>query len=239
MFCSNTFLVQATSADVPKPTGTPGPKADAFAKRMQVAVRMDDWERTKAVRWSFRGVRHHVWDRRRGMVEVKWDDMRVLLRTGPKTGLAFRKGTAVRGKELEEALREAFGYWINDSFWLNPFRTFFDEGVTRALVTEKDRSEKLLVSYGSGGVTPGDSYLWTTDENGLPTEWQMWVQVIPVGGIKTSWQGWVDLETGAKISTVHKGIGANATFIRDLSGGPDLVSIGADPELFAPLFAAD
>ena len=144
MFCSNTFLVQATSADVPKPTGTPGPKADAFAKRMQVAVRLDDWGKTKAVRWSFRGVRHHVWDRRRGMVEVKWDDMRVLLRTGPKTGLAFRKGTAIRGKKLEEALREAFGYWINDSFWLNAPAKVRDPGTDYwAPVARKTTPETL------------------------------------------------------------------------------------------------
>ena len=68
----------------------------------------------------------------------------------------------------------------------------------------EDGSKGLMINYKTGGVTPGDSYLYTLDENGLPKRWQMWVKIIPIGGIGNTWEGWVTTETGAKISSMHK-----------------------------------
>jgi hypothetical protein len=49
-----------------------------------------------------------------------------------------------------------------------------DEGTTRSLVKNEDKTNGLLVSYASGGVTPGDAYLWKLDANGLPQSYKMW-----------------------------------------------------------------
>jgi hypothetical protein len=46
------------------------------------------------------------------------------------------------------------------------------------------------VTYTSGGVTPGDSYLWILDENDRPIAWKFWVQKIPIGGLESSWGDW-------------------------------------------------
>ena len=61
-----------------------------------------------------------------------------------------------------------------------------------------------MVSYDSGGVTPGDSYLWILDDTGLPTAYKMWVKIIPIGGINASWDNWMITESGAYLPTSHK-----------------------------------
>jgi hypothetical protein len=132
-------------------------------------------------------------------------------------------------------LRTAYAYWINDSFWLNPVVKLFDPGVERSLVELDDGRNALLVSYTSGGVTPGDAYLWIPGPGDLPEAWRMWVQIIPIGGIETTWEGWTELSTGAKISTQHRGWGRLMTFITDVQGAETLEALGVDVTLFDPL----
>ena len=80
-----------------------------------------------------------------------------------------------------------------------------DPGTTRSIVLQ-DNQETLLVTYTSGGSTPGDSYLWFVDQNYIPKAWKMWVGIIPVGGIETSWDEWQTFTNGVKIATNHKGL---------------------------------
>lgn len=188
-----------------RPQGVAGNKADVLARRIMAAVDTSAWNKTRAVRWTFAGNHHHLWDRERHLVRVRWDKTEVLLHL-------YQKGSRVRidGKQIEgeraEALRaKAYSYWVNDSFWLNPIAKFFDADVRREIATDDDGQQGLLVVFPSGGLTPGDAYLWLVDpQTALPREWRMWVSIIPIGGISTSWQGWQTLSTGAKIATVHK-----------------------------------
>jgi len=224
------------SLNDPRPEGQPGPEADALASSMEAAVDKDAWDRTGAVRWSFFEQHHYVWDRERDLVELRWGDSRALFRTADQSGRVWRKGTEQTGADAEEALRAAYAYWINDCFWLNPVVKFFDPGVERSLVTLDDGVDALLVSYTSGGVTPGDAYLWIPGPNGMPASWRMWVQIIPIGGIETTWEGWTELATGAKVSTQHEGWGRMMTFISNVAGAENLEALDVEPGLFAPLF---
>ncbi|MBW1756808.1 MAG: hypothetical protein JRJ80_11630, partial [Deltaproteobacteria bacterium] len=138
------------------------------------AVHKDAWDRTGAVRWSFFEQHHYVWDRDRNLVELKWGDSRALFRTGDQTGRVWSHGNEQTGADAEEALRAAYAYWINDSFWLNPVVKLFDPGVERSLVKLDDGRNALLISYTSGGVTPGDAYLWIPGPDGMPASWRMW-----------------------------------------------------------------
>ena len=219
----------------PRPEGRPGPEADELARSMEAAVDKDAWDRTGAVRWSFFERHHYVWDRQRGLVELRWGESRALFRTADQTGRVWREGVEQNEEDAREALRTAYAYWINDAFWLNPVVKFFDPGVERLLVELDDGREALLVSYTSGGVTPGDAYLWIPGPDGLPAAWRMWVQIIPVGGIEVTWEGWVELETGAKVATQHEGWGRLMTFITNVEGADDVEALGVDPELFDAL----
>jgi len=219
----------------PRPDGKPGPAADALARSMEVAVHKEAWDRTGAVRWSFFDRHHYVWDRQRDLVELRWGESRALFRTADQTGRAWSHGVEQTGADADEALRAAYAYWINDSFWLNPVVKFFDPGVERALVRLGDGRDALLVSYSSGGVTPGDAYLWIPGPDGLPEAWRMWVQIIPIGGIETSWEGWTELSTRAKVATKHRGWGRLMTFISNVSGAESLDALGVEPGLFEPL----
>lgn len=223
------------SMNEPRPVGTPGAEADTLAHAMEAAVDKDAWERTGAVRWSFFEQHHYVWDRDRGLVQIEWGESRALFHTADRTGRVWSKGEEQSPEDAEEALRTAYAYWINDSFWLNPVVKLFDPGVERSLVRLEDGRDALLVSYTSGGVTPGDAYLWIPGEDGLPAAWRMWVQIIPVGGIEVTWEGWKELSTGAKVSTEHQGWGRLMTFITGVEGAEDLEALGVDPALFDPI----
>lgn len=220
----------------PRPKGEATPEADVLAHKMEAAVHKEAWDQTGAVRWSFFEEHHYVWDRKRDLVEARWGETRVLLRTGDKTGRVWGKDGEITGSDAESALDTAYKYWINDSFWLNPVAKFFDPGVTREIVTEEDGQKGLLISYTSGGVTPGDAYLWNVDPGGLPVRWRMWVSIIPVGGVSTTWEGWTELSTGALISTEHEGGGQMITFITGVEGAADLERLDGTAGIFDPLF---
>ena len=229
------LVVVGYSLNDPRPEGQTGPDADLLARSMQAAVQKDAWDRTGAVRWSFFEQHHYVWDREHDLVELQWGDSRALFRTADQTGRVWSGGAEQTEADAAEALRTAYAYWINDSFWLNPVVKFFDPGVERSLVKLDDGRDALLISYTSGGVTPGDAYLWIPGPDGMPASWRMWVQIIPIGGIETTWDGWVELSTGAKVSTQHEGWGRMMTFITNVEGAANLEALGVEPGLFDAL----
>jgi hypothetical protein len=135
----------------------------------------------------------------------------------------------VSGEEARELREQAYAHWINDSFWLNPVVKLFDEGTTRALVAQPDGSDALLLSYASGGLTPGDAYLWIGDPSAPPRAWKMWVSILPIGGVECTWDRWQTLSTGAKISTRHD-CGIFVLELTDVEGAADVVALeGEDP----------
>lgn len=220
--------------DEPLPTGEPGPRADALARRMEAAVNAAAWERTGAVRWTFAGRHDHLWDRQRHLARVRWDASEVLVDLDSRRGLAYRDGLRLKPDEAAELVETAWSYWVNDAFWLNPLAKLFDAGTTRAWVPQADGSAALLVTYASGGATPGDSYLWFPDAQGRPRAWQMWVSILPVGGVGTSWEGWIRLATGAQISTRHR-IAFFTLEISNVVGAAALADLEPGPDPFAPL----
>jgi hypothetical protein len=214
----------------PRPTGTAGPAADELAHAIERAVDTGAFARTGAVRWTFRKEREHLWDRTRNLVRERWDGHEVLLDVHRKDGRAFTDGREVLGEPGKKLVENAYKRFINDSFWLNPLHKLFDEGVTRSVV-QHEGTDALLVRYGSGGVTPGDSYLWILDENKRPKAWRMWVSVLIVPGVEMTWDAWTRLPTGAWISTSHRLAGREVVTITDLAAANTLAELepGADP----------
>ena len=232
------LLLAAPALAERRPSGTAGPAAEALAHRLLAAVDREAWQRTGAVRWTFRGDRDHLWDRRRGLARVRWGEIEALLDLTTRAGIAYDGGREVTGDRAAKLVAKAFARWTNDSFWLNPVVKIFDAGTERGLVRLDDGSEALLVEYTSGGLTPGDAYLWIPGANGLPVAWKMWTSNLPRGGVRASWEGWVTLATGARVATTHK-LALGKVAIDGLAGAATLAELEPGTDPFAALVARD
>ncbi len=223
----------------PVPEGTPGPAADAAARALMASVGgREAWEQLEAVRWTFAGRHTHLWDKRRGLHRLEKGDRVVLYDLSTREGVAFDGGTPLGPQATSDAIEAAWSAFCNDSFWLNPVVKVFDPGTMRSLVPLGDGRDGLLVRYTSGGVTPGDAYLWIPGRDGRPEAWRMWVQILPVGGVETSWEGWQTLPGGAQIATRHTVDTIGLTLeITDVSAG-DLSQVAPEGDPFAPLVGA-
>jgi hypothetical protein len=214
-----------------RPSGESGPEADAVARKIQAAVGTDKWSEVGAILFTYGGRHTVLWDRARSLVRVDWGTHRAMYRLSDMTGRAFHKDVEITDPEKKKKiLEEGHRWFINDTFWLNPFMSFFDEGVTRAIVPNEENMKMLLISYASGGVTPGDSYLWMVGADAVPRAWKMWVTVIPVGGLEVSWDEWEELPGGAKVSMAHNIAGLTIR-VTDLKAGKTLSEVvpGEDP----------
>lgn len=193
--------------DEPVPVGQSGPQADALAHKMMKSVNAKAYGNTRYIEWSFRDGKHrYKWDKALGRVNVTWDDTSVNLDLNkPQKSQVTKAGEVISDTEKRKsAIEKSISMFNNDSFWLvAPFKVF-DKGVVRSLVKMEDGSEALLVSYTSGGSTPGDSYLWELQPNGFPKSFKMWVSIIPLGGIKATWDDWQLTESGAFLPKTHQ-----------------------------------
>lgn len=218
----------------PKPSGQKGPQADALAEKMLRAIDKTAWDSTIYVQWTFKGMHHYLWDKKRHYVKVSWDDTEVLLNTKQVTGKAYVNGSELDGEAADKRVQKAWEFFCNDSFWLNAPAKAFDPGTERSIVDLEDGKKGLMVSYTSGGVTPGDSYLWILDEQGLPQKWKMWVKIIPIGGMEFTWENWQRLSTGAQIAAYHQSAVLNLD-ISNLKATNDLAGMGLGSDPFAGL----
>lgn len=214
------------------PTGDNPAKADELANKMLKALNKAAWDSTNVVAWTHKGGHQFVWDKKNQMVQVKWDKNDVLLNLKDwNKGKAFSEGKEITDSQLDVLRGKAWAIFCNDSYWLIAPYKVFDEGVTRKIVKAEDGSEALLASYSSGGVTPGDSYLWILDKKATPTAYKMWVKILPIGGVSATWEDWKTTETGAIIAQNHK-LGPLDLNVTDLHTGNDLTAVKVDTSLF-------
>ncbi|MBX2810370.1 MAG: hypothetical protein KTR25_01110 [Myxococcales bacterium] len=230
------FLITAYSKT--RPTTGDETKANAVLAEVHEALNMDAWRETGAIRWNFAGRQKHIWDRRRHLSQVSWGKYKVLQSLDRQTSLVYENGTLVEGEKARVARERAWAFFINDSFWLQPFDNLQQEGIRRSVVSWNGE-DALFIEYLSGGLTPGDAYLWLIDKNThLPHGWHMWVKILPIGGLWTSWEDWAALSTGAQIATKHKFPIFNLQ-ITEIAAAPDIQSLENGQDPFAPLLNKD
>lgn len=179
------------------PQGTTGRAADELALRMLDALGHKKFLSSKELHWTFRNKNRYEWKLQQGLVDVYWDDYRVSYVTNsPRASFAWKDGHKLSGTAYDKALEYAQTNFNNDSFWVIGPHKLFDPGVERQAVTTANGNKSLLVTYTSGGTTPGDVYQWILNDDYLPVAMKMWVQIIPLDGITAQWQNWQLTEGG-------------------------------------------
>jgi len=190
----------------PLPEGKSGQEAEALAEKMVNAINFEAYQNTQFLDWSFNNGAHtYTWDKTNGKVIVKWSDYLVNLNLNDNSkSIVLKNNNQLSNEEGKAIIKTARDYFNNDSFWLvAPFKVL-DQGTKRSIVELDDGTKGLMVTYSTGGSTPGDSYLWKLQDNGFPISYQMWVSIIPIGGIEASWDDWQIMESGVFLPTTHK-----------------------------------
>ncbi|AUS06817.1 hypothetical protein [Pseudotamlana carrageenivorans] len=186
------------------PTGVQGETADQLAHNMLEALNYEAYKNTNYIEWTFKKRHHYKWDKKNNICEVYWKSYRVVLDLNNKENTkVYIQGFINQSELAPELIEKATMYFNNDSFWLVAPYKVFDKGVERRLIKENGK-DALLVTYTTGGTTPGDSYLWLLDKNKKPTAFKMWTSILPIDGLEASWDHWKTTETGAQLPEFHK-----------------------------------
>lgn len=187
------------------PVGIQGAKADSLAIKMIRSIDYEAFKKTKYIEWTFKKRHHFKWEKNENVCTVYWKEFKVDLDLEDYSkSKAFIHNFRVEGRQTQGLINKAISYFNNDSFWLvAPFKVF-DVGTERSLVTLDSGEEALLVTYTSGGSTPGDSYLWLLDDNFRPKSFKMWTSILPIQGLEASWEDWITTKSGTQLPTFHK-----------------------------------
>lgn len=186
------------------------PKAIRIAEKVLKALGgRERWDALKGLRWSYgssvgdtvRGSRRHSWDKHTGAHRVEG-----VMRTGQKfvfihtlgdstRGSAWYDGVAVEPDSARKLARRANGMWVNDSYWfLMPYK-LLDPGVHLKYageVTEEGRHyDKLALTFGAVGLTPGDQYwVFVDSKTHRVARWEFILQNQQPPPIRWTWEGW-------------------------------------------------
>ncbi|WP_066225624.1 hypothetical protein [Formosa haliotis] len=187
------------------PQGTPSKAADEVAQRMLDAIDYEAYKNTNYIEWTFNKRHHFKWKKNENYCEVYWKNIRVDLQlNAPKSSVVTVGDNTVTGEAATEYIDKAVNYFNNDSFWLVAPYKVFDSGTTRSLIPIENNAYGLLVTYTSGGSTPGDSYMWLLQDDAKPKAFKMWTSILPIDGLEASWSDWKTTETKAQLPTFHK-----------------------------------
>lgn len=187
------------------PTGIQGQQADALAYKMLNALNYDAYKNTNYIAWTFKRRHHYKWNKNKNTCDVFWKQYKVHLNLiNHSQSQVYANSVQLEGKTASALLEKAIRYFNNDSFWLVAPYKVFDKGTERRLITLPNNDKALLVTYKTGGSTPGDSYLWLLENSGKPKAFKMWTSILPINGLEASWSDWTTTKTGAQLPTFHK-----------------------------------
>lgn len=181
------------------PKGVPGPEAEKLAQKMLAGADYEKWQATAAVSFTFRSSDKIFWDRKRKLVEVVLKDKLVQFSEITGKSICFEKERRVTD-DCAAMTQNAIKRFYNHTFWLNPAFHIMSPGAERALVA----GGQLLVTFKSGGATPGDSYLFTLDDEGKIVEMRMWVSILPIKGVRAVFSNYITTATGVRIALHHE-----------------------------------
>ena len=187
------------------PVGIQGEEADTLAYKMLDVLDYEAFKDTDYLEWTFKNRHHYEWQKNNNVCDVFWKEYKVSLNLNDYSkSKAYVHSFNIDSELTNDLIEKAINYFNNDSFWLIAPYKVFDEGVERRLVKLPNNKKALLVTYTSGGSTPGDSYLWQFDDTGKPKSFKMWTSLLPIDGLEASWTDWIKTKSGAQLPTFHK-----------------------------------
>jgi len=166
------------------------PKAAAVADRVMDALGgTDAWNNTHFLRFDFAVDREgktlvrraHTWDKWTGRYRLEattkeGDPYVVLLNINTKDGDAWVKGKKLEGDEKKKYLEQAYGTWVNDTYWLLMPYKMKDPGVSLTMAGEEKKDgetwDKVRLTFDNVGLTPKDKYwAYVNRKTGLVDRW--------------------------------------------------------------------
>jgi hypothetical protein len=163
----------ATSARAQTPAEA---RAAAVVDEMMKAMGgIEGWERTRYLRFDWVVEREgktvayvrHLWDRYHGRYRVEWESrdgqkMAALFNVNSRDGRVYVNGERARDEDEQKFLDQAYGRFINDSYWLLMPWKLKDRGVRLRYHGEEKMDgqtyDVVQVSFEGVGLTPGDNY---------------------------------------------------------------------------------
>ncbi len=188
-------------------------KADAVGKELIAAMGgMPAWEKARQFQFDFVVVKEgkpvarfsHAWDRYTGDYRLSGTDKAgapytVYFNVNTKTGKAFVNGRAADAEKQAQLLENAYGRFINDTYWLLAPWKIFDPGVRLTYDGEKPCPEGtvtgtcdvLKLSFENVGLTPKDVYwLWVTRDGRKMVAWQYLLNGAEEAPTMAMWKDW-------------------------------------------------
>jgi hypothetical protein len=235
----------AAAAGAPAATaqeqGTASPEAAALAARVMAALGGEAaWNEVGYVSFGFAGRRSHAWDRAAGLHRVEGETPEgerylVIHDLGTRQGRAWVDGAPAEGERLAGLLENAWGAWVNDTYWLLMPYKLRDPGVVleHAGTREVDGVSHpvLHLSFEGVGLTPGDQYwVYVDPETDLPAWWAYRLESMEPDAepVMWSWEGW-ETHGGIRLASRRAQVGSD----RVLDFSPIEVAAQAPPGLFA------
>lgn len=196
----------AGETDAPEPSAAPtdtislDTKADSVAHRLIQAHGAEAWATAPYLRFNFgldtpdgaQTFARHLWNRQTGEYRIEWstgpDSSYVALvnvrdvQDGRVAGSVYLNGTELTGTADREARAEAYGRFVNDTYWLLSPLKVFDPGVNRAYVPDSSTAQHdvITLTFNDVGRTPGDQYwLYVSTETGELDQWAFHLQGMP------------------------------------------------------------
>jgi len=194
---SNTGGSSSDDASAPTDTLTLDSTADSVAYRLMRAHGADAFAAAPYLRFNFafespkgaRVIARHLWDRTTGDYRVEWeggtDSSYVALvnvrnvEDGVPAGDVYLNGEKLEGETARSMRKEAYGRFVNDTYWLLAPLKVFDPGVNRQYLADSSTAthDVLHLTFGNVGLTPDDEYwLYVSKETGRLDRWAYHLQ---------------------------------------------------------------
>jgi hypothetical protein len=209
---SSIALLLLFAAALPVGTAAEPPASQAAAELadrvLEAMGGREAWEATRYLRFNFFGFRLHHWDRYTGRHRLEGktqdgDEYLVLHNVLSREGEAWMNGQKLSGEKRAELLENAYGAWVNDTYWLLMPYKLRDPGVNLALDGEEEIDgvvyDKLLLTFDGVGLTPGDRYwAYVNRESGVMERWAYHLEGWEADREPTHWR-WLDWQRYGRI----------------------------------------